>query len=198
MAKDKDGVGKEVIPPDKIVSSAKESMEKTLQHLQKELKGIRAGRVAPSFIEHVEANAYGSMMPLRDLAQISAPEARQLLVKPRDTANLKEIEKALLAANLGVTPQNDGKLIRLNFPPPSEEGRKRNAKEIKAKGESTKTAIRNVRADALKKLDTLKKDKKIGEDEAKRWKDEVQKLLKEYETKIDDDIKKKTDEVMAI
>jgi len=198
MAKDKETSGKEAIPPDKIISSMKETMEKTLQHLQKEMKGIRAGRVAPSFVEHVEANAYGSMLPLRDLAQISAPEARQLLIKPRDTSNLKEIEKALLAANLGVTPQNDGKLIRLNFPLPSEESRKKSAKDIKAKGESAKTSIRNIRSDAIKKLETQKKDKLLSEDALKKWKDEVQKLLKDYELKVDNDVKKKTDEVMAI
>ncbi len=183
---------------DNVMSEIEKSMEKALGHLQKEFRMTRTGRATPALIENVRVNAYGAEMPLKQCATISVPEARQLMLKPFDLGLLKEIEKALLASDLGVTPQNDGKLIRLTFPPLTEERRKKLAQDIKAKGEETKIAVRNSRRDGIKGLEDLQKKKEITEDDLKKLKDDVQNLVKNYEKKVDDEIGKKTAEVMEI
>jgi len=179
-------------------NAMKETMEKALGHLQKEFRLVRTGRANPVMVESIHISAYGAPMPLKQAATIAVPEARQLLIKPFDVGLLKDIEKALLASDLGVTPQNDGKVIRLTFPPLTEDRRKKLATELKAKGEDAKVTMRNARRDAIKVLDGIQKDGTITEDDLKKSKDQVQNMLKDYEGKVDSEVKKKTDEIMEI
>lgn len=183
---------------EEIIFAGEESMEKAVAHLSKEFRTVRTGRATPAIIENIPVPAYGSQMPMKQCGTISVPEARQLLVKPFDPQLLKEIEKAIIASDLGVNPQNDGKVIRLTFPPLTEERRKKLAQELKAKGEDTKVVMRNSRRDALKDLEKLQKDKLITEDDLKGYKDEVQELVKKYEKAVDDEVAHKTTEIMEI
>ncbi len=183
---------------DTVMTSIEQGMEKAITHLQKEFRMTRTGRATPALVENVKVNAYGAGMPLKQCATISVPEARQLMLKPFDLGLLKEIEKALLASELGVTPQNDGKLIRLTFPPLTEERRKKLAQDVKAKGEDAKVAIRNSRRDGLKSLEDLQKKKTISEDDLKKLEDDIQNLVKNYEKKVDGEVDKKTKEIMEI
>ncbi len=186
------------MPVTSIMDATKDNMEKSLAHLQKEFRLTRTGRATPALVEGVRVNAYGAETPLKQVATISVPEARQLMLKPYDLGLLKEIEKALLASDLGVTPQNDGKLIRLTFPPLTEERRKKLAQTVKAQGEDCKVAVRNARRDGIKALEDLQKKKEITEDDLKRAKDQVQDLVKDYEKKVDGEVDKKSKEIMEI
>jgi ribosome recycling factor len=186
------------MPVNAIMNSTRESMEKAISHLQKDFRLTRTGRATPALVENVRVNAYGAEMPLKQCATISVPEARQLMLKPFDLGLLKEIEKALLASELGVTPQNDGKIIRLTFPALTEERRKKLAQEVKSKGEEAKVVVRNTRRDNLKALEDLEKKKEISEDDLKKQKDNIQNLVKEYEKKIDEEVDKKSKEIMEI
>lgn len=181
-----------------IKQNATALMEKALAHLIKEFRLVRTGRAVPALIENIQVSAYDSTMPLKQCGNISVPEARQLLVKPFDQGLLKDIEKAIIGANLGVTPQNDGKVIRLTFPPLNEDRRKKLSAEVKAQGEEAKVALRNTRRDAIKDLEKLQKDKVLTEDGLKKEKDAQQEVLKTYEKKIDDEVSKKTAEIMEI
>ncbi|MCD8141639.1 MAG: ribosome recycling factor [Planctomycetaceae bacterium] len=183
---------------DDVMAAVKDNMEKALSHLQKEFRLTRTGRATPALVEGVRVNAYGAEMPLKQCATISVPEARQLMLKPFDLGLLKEIEKALLASDLGVTPQNDGKIIRLTFPPLTEERRKKLAQSVKSQGEEAKVVIRNARRDGIKGLEDLQKKKEISEDDLKATKDDVQNLLKDYEKKVDQEVDKKSKEIMEI
>ncbi|MCC8109723.1 MAG: ribosome recycling factor [Planctomycetes bacterium] len=186
------------MPVDAAMKNLRDSMQKSLEHLQKDFRLTRTGRATPALVEGVKVNAYGAEMPLKQCANISVPEARQLVLKPFDLGLLKEIEKALLASDLGVTPQNDGKLIRLTFPPLTEERRKKLAQDVKAKGEDAKVVIRNARRDGIKSLEAMEKKKEISEDDLKKQKDVVQDILKEFEKKIDEEVDKKSKEIMEI
>lgn len=181
-----------------VLMNAEEAMEKALSHLSREFRVIRTGRAVPALVENIPVQAYGSQMAMKQCGTISVPEARQLLVKPFDPSILKDIEKALLASDLGVTPQNDGKVLRLTFPPLTEDRRKKLAQDVKAKGEEAKVSIRNARRDGNKELDALQKDKIITEDDCKKLKEDVQELLKNYEGKVDAEVKRKTEEIMEI
>lgn len=186
------------MPVDDVMKTIKDNMEKALAHLQKEFRLTRTGRATPALIEGVRVNAYGAEMPLKQCATISVPEARQLMLKPFDLGLLKEIEKALLASELGVTPQNDGKIIRLTFPPLTEERRKKLAQTVKAQGEEAKVVIRNARRDGIKSLEDAEKKKEISEDELKKHKDDVQNMVKDHEKKVDQEVDKKSKEIMEI
>lgn len=183
---------------DEVMMNAEEAMEKALTHMSREFRVIRTGRATPALIESIPVQAYGTPMPMKQCGTISVPEARQLLVKPFDPSILKEIEKAILGSDLGVTPQNDGKVLRLTFPPLTEDRRKKLAQDVKAKGEEAKVSIRNARRDGNKELDTLQKAKTITEDDCKKLKDDVQNLVKSYEGKVDAEVKRKTEEIMEI
>jgi ribosome recycling factor len=183
---------------DDVMLEIEEGMEKALAHLTREYRMIRTGRATPALVENIKVHAYGTDMTLKQCGTISVPEARQLMIKPFDPNIIKDIEKALLASELGVTPQNDGKLLRLVFPPLTEERRKQLAQEVKSKGEDAKVVVRNVRRDGLKQLEGLKKSKDITEDDLKRFKDDVQELVKQYEGKADEEVEKKTKEIMEI
>lgn len=181
-----------------VMKDAREGMDKALAHLQREFRLIRTGRATPALVENIRVTAYGSEMPLKQLATISVPEARQLVVKPFDPSTLKDIEKALLASDLGVTPQNDGKLLRLQFPPLTEDRRKKLAQDVKGKGEEAKVVLRNVRRDGLKSLEDLQKSKAITEDDLAALKDDLQDLVKTHEKKVDEEVEKKSAEIMEI
>ncbi|MDR1611866.1 MAG: ribosome recycling factor [Planctomycetota bacterium] len=183
---------------DSVMSVIEQGMEKSVSHLQKEFRITRTGRATPALVESVRVNAYGAEIPLKQCATISVPEARQLMLKPYDLGLLKEIEKALLASDLGVTPQNDGKIIRLSFPPLTGERRKKLAQGVKSQGEDAKVTVRNVRRDGLKMLDDMEKKKELSQDDVKKLKDDVQNQVKKYEKIIDGEVDKKIGEIMEI
>lgn len=183
---------------DETMLAIEEGMEKAVSHLSREFRQIRTGRATPALVENIKVTAYGSEMMMKQCGTISVPEARQLMIKPFDPGILKDIEKALLASDLGVTPQSDGKLLRLSFPPLTEERRKKLAQEVRGKGEEAKISIRASRRDGIKELEGLQKSKAITEDDLKVVKDEVQDLVKKYEKQADDEVGKKTTEIMEI
>ena len=186
------------MPIDEISLEAEEKMEKSVNFLDNELKGIRTGRASAGLVDHLKVEAYDSQMPIRQLANLATPEASLLVIKPFDPGMLKAIEKAILASSLGLTPANDGKLIRLTLPPLSGERRKHLATQVKQFGEQAKIAIRNARREANKHIDQEKKDSIMTEDEADSGKENIQKLTKEYEEKVDQGISAKTEEITAL
>lgn len=175
-----------------------EKMEKTLSNLQEEYVSIRAGRANPHILDKIQVDYYGTPSPLQSVANISVPEARMILIQPWEPALVKEIEKAIIASDLGLTPANDGKVIRLVFPELTEERRKELVKDVKKKGENAKVAVRNVRRDAN---DTIKKQNKaneISEDEQKQLEDKIQKLTDKFVSQIDYAVESKSNEVMTV
>lgn len=183
---------------DEILLDCEERMEKAVEILSKALKGIRGGRATPGLVDSIRADYYGSPTPLKQLASISVPEPRLLVVKPFDPSSLKEIEKAIQKADVGLTPNNDGKLIRLPIPPLSEERRKQLAALAREKGEEAKVAIRNIRRDSNRHADQAQKDKVLSEDQTFDLKQEIQDLTKEYEGKVDSELEKKEKDIMEI
>ena len=186
------------MPVDDILLDGEEKMEKAVSHLAEEFRGVRTGRASSGLVDHIKVDYYGSPTPLKQLANIGTPEPQMIVVKPFDPGSLKEIEKAILASDLGITPSNDGKVIRLKIPPLSEERRRQILHHAKELCEAAKLAIRNIRRDGNKQLDVEKKDGAIPEDEMFRGKDEVQKLTTDYEKKVEDLLAKKTDEIMQV
>ena len=181
---------------DEILFDAEERMEKAVTVLQDALRGLRTGRATPALVDSVRVEYYGSPTPLKQMANITAPEHSLIVIRPFDPTVLKDIEKAILASELGLTPMNDGKLIRLAIPPLSGERRKQLTTRVKDLAEEARIAIRNVRRDANKAADQAEKDKEISEDELDRLKDEVQKLTKKYEDTVNEMAKKREAEVM--
>ncbi|MDJ0974155.1 MAG: ribosome recycling factor [Planctomycetota bacterium] len=183
---------------EEILMDTEERMEGAVSHLAGELAGLRSGRASPALVDKLNVEAYGASTPLGQLGQIGCPEPRQILIKPYDPSIIKDIEKAIQASDLGLNPQSDGKVIRLNLPPLSEERRKQLAKHVKDSGEKTNVSIRNVRRDANKEADAAQKDKTLTEDDCKRVKDEIQDLTKKFEGKVSELVAKKTDELMEV
>ncbi len=183
-----------------IEKQCKAKMEKALEYLQNELKGVRTGRASPGLIEHIKVAvaSYQSTMDLRELAAISAPEPALLVVKPFDPGVVKDIEKAILASNIGLTPMTEGHAIRLPIPPLSGERRKQLINEIKKMAESQKTVVRNARRDANREVETEEKAHRISEDDSKHAQDAVQKLIKNYETRIDEILSAKQKELETV
>ncbi len=179
-----------------IVTDVTGRMDKSVQHLADQLRTIRTGRAAPVLLEGVRVESYGTMLPLNQIANISVPEPRSLLVKPFDTSLLKEIDRAIQGANLGLTPINEGKQIRLQMPPLSEEQRKKLVAKVKEICETSRVALRNERRDGNKAADGAAKDGKISDDFKAEVHGEIQDALKKGEAKIDELLKKKTAEVM--
>lgn len=175
-------------------------MSKAVEFLKQELRGVRTGRAHPGLIEHfkIAVATYGSTMELRELATISVPEPMTLLVKPFDPGTLKDIEKGIQTSDLGVTPMNDGKAIRLPIPPLSGERRQQLVQQCKKMAEAQKTSVRNARRDANKAAEALEKEKAISEDDAKHAKDRIQKLTKKYEDDIDRVLTAKTKEIEEV
>lgn len=176
----------------------KEKMEKSLNSLQSEFNTIRAGRANPHVLDSIRVDYYGTPTPIQQAANISVPEARIIQIQPWDASLIKEIEKAIMISDLGITPNNDGKVIRLVFPELTEDRRKELAKDVKKKGENAKVAIRNVRRDANDFFKKQNKDNEISDDELKDAEGSVQKLTDDFIKRIDDAIDGKTKEIMTI
>ncbi len=180
---------------DDVLLEAEERMEKSVEHLQNDLRGIKSGRATPGLVEHLKVDYYGSPTPLKQVANIGAPEPALLVIKPYDANLCGEIEKAILKSDIGITPMSDGKLIRLPVPSLSEEQRKKYVKLAKDKTEAQRVAIRNVRRDANKAAEA---DAELPEDEQTKLKDEVEKLTKTYTSKLDALLEGKTKELMEV
>jgi ribosome recycling factor len=179
-----------------VVSESKSKMQKAVEVLQDDLKAFRGGRATPGLVEHLRVEYYGSPTPLKSLATISAPEADMLVIKPFDPASVKDIEKAIKSSDLSIAPIVEGKFIRLNIPPLSEERRKQLVQQAKQAGEQTKVSIRNVRRDANKSLEKQEKDKQITEDDLENAKKQIDEITKEFSDKIDKLVGHKADEIM--
>src|SRR5438445_2952871 len=181
---------------DEILFDAEERMEKAVGVFRDELRGLRTGRATPALVDSIRIEYYGSPTPLKQLAQISSPDPQQILIRPFDPGSLKDIEKAIRSSDLGMAPNNDGKMIRLIVPPMSGEQRQKMVTRIKKSGEDAKVAIRNVRRDANKQFDQTEKAKEMTEDERDRGKDEVQNLTKKFEDRVTELADKKAKEVL--
>jgi ribosome recycling factor len=181
---------------EEILFDAEERMEKAVNILRDELRGLRTGRASPALVDMIRVEYYGSPTPLKQLAQISTPDPQQILIKPYDQNSLKDVEKAIRSSDLGMTPNSDGKIIRLIVPPMSGEQRQKMTGRIKKSAEEAKVACRNIRRDANKHFDQAEKAKEMTEDERDKGKEDVQNLLKTYEEKITEMADKKSKEVM--
>lgn len=186
------------MPLEDILFDCEEHMEKSLEHLRQELRGIRTGRASPALVEHIKVDYYGAPTDLRSIAAISIPEATQILIKPFSPQDLKAIDRAINEANIGLTPHSDGKQIRLTLPPLSQERRLQLVGQTKHMGEAAKVAIRNARRDANKLIDTEEKGGILSEDEAEKGKEQVQDLTKSYEAKVDEALEHKRQEITQI
>jgi ribosome recycling factor len=173
-------------------------MDQALEHLRKDLSGLRTGRASVALLDGIRVDYYGTMTPLKQVANVGTPEARLISIQPWEPKLIKEIEKAISNSGLGVTPSNDGKLIRVPLPPLTEERRKDLTKICKKHGEDTKVKIRGFRREANEELKKLQKDGKLTEDELRKAEQETQKLIEQYGQKIDDIIKKKEQEIMEV
>ncbi|MDR1564258.1 MAG: ribosome recycling factor [Oscillospiraceae bacterium] len=169
-----------------VLKKAEEGMIKRIDALEKELKTIRAGRANPGILDKLSIDYYGVPTPVNQMAAVNVPDARTLTIQPWDSASLGLIEKAINASDIGIHPQNDGKIIRLAFPPLTEERRKDISKDIHKMGEECKVAVRNVRRDSIEKLKALKKESTITEDDLKDGEKKVQELTDKYCKEIDD------------
>lgn len=181
-----------------LLKHTEEKMDKTLNALDREYKSIRAGRANVSVLDRITIDYYGVPTPIQQMAAVSTPEARTLVIQPWDASILKEIEKAILTSDIGINPQNDGKLIRLNFPPLTEERRKDIVKDVKKTAEDAKVAIRNLRRDSLDKLKALKKDNSITEDDETNGEKKIQNLTDKFCKEIDNLCSNKEKEIMEI
>ncbi|MDE6435303.1 MAG: ribosome recycling factor [Lachnospiraceae bacterium] len=181
-----------------MLTQFEEKMQKSLESLEGEYANIRAGRANPNILNKIKVDYYGVPTPLQQVGNVSVPEARTIVITPWEASLLKEIEKAILCSDLGLTPNNDGKSVILNFPELTEERRKELAKDIKKKGENAKVAVRNVRRDANDYFKKQRKGNEISEDEEKDYEDKVQKLTDKYVEKIDSAIENKSKEIMTV
>lgn len=179
---------------DMIMLEFTEKMDKAIEALEKRFATVRAGRANPSSLDGISVDYYGSMTPLKQLATISVPEARQLLIKPFDKGALKDIEKAILASNLGYTPNNDGETIRIIIPELTEERRRELVKQVKALSEDTKVTVRNLRREALEDVSKCE----LPEDQEKGMEKDIQDTVNEYNKKIDNKLKEKEQELLTV
>ncbi len=181
---------------EEILFDAEERMEKAVNVFRDELRGLRTGRATPGLVDTIRVEYYGSPTPLKQLAQISTPDPQQILIKPYDQNSLKDVEKAIRSSDLGMSPNSDGKIIRLIVPPMSGEQRQKMVARIKKSAEDAKVACRNIRRDANKHFDQAEKAKELTEDERDKGKEDVQTLLKTYEERVTEMADKKSKEVM--
>lgn len=177
---------------------AEEKMGKSVAALEREFGSIRAGRASPSILDKVNIDYYGTPTPVAQMSSISVVEARSLLITPWDASVLKLIEKAILTSDIGINPVNDGKSIRLNFPPLNEERRKDLVKEVKKLAEDSKVAVRSIRRDAIEKLKAMKKNSELTEDDVKKGESDIQKLTDKYSKIIDETADAKEKEILEI
>ena len=183
---------------EEMLMEFEEKMEKTLTALANDYTSIRAGRANPHILDKIRVDYYGSPTPIQQVANVSVPEARMIQIQPWESSIIKEIEKAILVSDLGLTPTNDGKTIRLVFPELTEDRRKELVKDVKKKGENAKVAIRNVRRDANDAFKKQSKANEISEDELKNLEDKVQKLTDKYIAEIDKAIDVKSKEILTV
>ncbi|MGB9711697.1 MAG: ribosome recycling factor [Dissulfurimicrobium sp.] len=181
---------------DAVIKDTKSRMDKAIESFQKELARIRTGRAAPALLEGIKVDYYGTLMPINQLATIAAPESRLLTIQPWDNAVLGLIEKAILKSDLGLTPNSDGKMIRINIPPLNEQRRKDLVKMVKKMAEECKVAIRNIRRDMIERLKAQKKDKGLSEDDFFKLQDEIQKITDGHVKKVEDILALKEKEVL--
>jgi len=181
-----------------VLAAAKEKMDKAIQAFSRELASVRAGRANPGLLEKITVDYYGMATPINQLAGIHVPEARLLVIQPYDKSILKDIEKAILASDLGLTPSNDGSVIRITIPPLTEERRRELVKVVKKYSEEAKVAVRNIRRDANDELKKLEKNGEITEDELRGYTDDVQKITDDHIAKIDAITKEKEKEIMEV
>ncbi len=179
-----------------ILMDAEERMEKAVSHLKHNLAGIRTGRATPGLVDSVKVTVYGSQSPIKQLASVGAPEPNQLVIRPFDPSTIKEIEKAIVASELGLNPQNDGRIIRINIPALSTDVRKKLVTRIKELAEEARISIRSIRRDANKAVETAEKDKTISEDDRDATKEEIQELTKKYEDEVTELAKSREADVM--
>lgn len=175
-----------------------DKMKKTISNLEADLQAIRAGRANPHVLDKVMVEAYGTEMPLNQLGNISTPEARLIQISPYDVSTLKNIEKGINKADIGINPNSDGKVIRLVFPELTEERRKSLTKDVKKKGEDSKVAVRNIRRDAIDSFKKIEKTHEITEDDLSQLEEEIQKLTDKYINNIDKLIESKNKDIMSI
>ncbi len=186
------------MPVDEIMQKGEEKMKKSVSSTQKEFSNIRTGRANPLVLDNINVDYYGAPTPVRQLANVSIQDGQTLVITPFDKTTFASIEKAILKSDLGITPNNDGVNIRLNFPQPTEERRKNLAKEVKKIGEDSKVAIRNVRREMTDSLKKLEKAENLPEDQVKQEQDEIQKLTDKYTQEIDKIVAEKEKEVLSI
>jgi ribosome recycling factor len=186
------------MPVDDIQLEAEERMEKAVQVFGTNLRGIRTGTASAGLVESIRVDYYGSPTPLRQLAQIAVPDPQLIVIKPYDPTSLAAIEKAIQTSDIGIHPQNDGKVIRLNVPGLSQERRQQLVARVKAMAEEARVAIRNIRRDANRDLDKEERDSAISEDDRDRAKDDVQELTDQYEGKVEDLLEKKTRDILEV
>ena len=182
---------------DDILLDVEDRMDKAVAKLKNDLSGIRTGRANPGLVDSLKVEIYGSMTPMKQLANVGAPEPQQLVIRPYDPGTIKEIEKAIIASGLGFAPQNDGRIIRINVPPLTTDSRKKLVSRIKEMTEEAKVSIRNVRRDGNKAADQGEKDKELTEDENKKVQADIQDLTKKYEGTVDGMAKAREAEVMG-
>lgn len=181
-----------------IKVNAEQRMQGTIRSLEEEMAGIRTGRASPALVEHLSVDYYGTPTPLQQLATIAAPEPQMITIRPYDPGSLNTIEKAILTSDLGLTPSNDGKLIRLMIPPLTEERRQDLVKIVSKRLEEAKVSVRNIRRDALEDMRQLEKEKQVSEDEFFTAKEELQKLTDHYSEEIDRIGDRKEQEIMEV
>lgn len=180
------------------ITAFEEKMKKSIDSLSDDFSTIRAGRANPHILDKIRVDYYGTPSSLQQVANVSVPEARVILIQPWESSLIKEIEKAILISDLGLTPNNDGKAVRLVFPELTEERRKELAKDVKKKGENAKVAIRNVRRDANDLFKKQNKSNEISDDELKDAEDSIQKLTDKYIAEVDRCVDDKTKEIMTV
>lgn len=182
---------------DERVKPFADKMEKTVEHLESEYQTIRAGRANPHILDKLKVDYYGTPTPLQQVGNITVPEARMIQIAPWEKSLIKEIEKAILASDIGITPNNDGSVIRLIFPELTEERRKDLVKDVKKKGEDAKVAVRNIRRDANDSFKKLAKTE-VSEDEIKDLEDSIQKLTDKYIKDVDKAVEEKSKEILTV
>ncbi len=181
---------------EQVLKDCRERMKKTLSVLERDLGKVRAGRASPALLEGIKVDYYGVPTPINQVATISIPESRLIVIQPWDKSIIGEIEKALLKSDLGLTPQSDGKVIRLNIPRLSEERRRELVKLVRKMAEESKVALRNIRRDAIEELRKLEKEKRISQDDLRHYQNEVQKITDQYVEKVDKLVQAKEKEIM--
>ena len=181
---------------EEILMDTEDRMEKALGVLKNNLAGIRTGRATPGLLDSVKVTIYGSQTPLKQLASVGAPEPQQLVIRPFDSSTIKEIEKAIVASELGLNPQSDGRIIRINIPPLSTDVRKKLVARIKDLSEESRVSIRNVRRDSNKAVDIAEKEKLISEDDRDKTKEDIQELTKKFENSVTDLARSREADVM--